>query len=528
MQYTSREDQGGKAAIIRPYPVPSIYANSTDYALKANGITVPLTAYTEDYDYAGLCVTAEPIHFEITLLNGEDIETCSISPRKLNIQPVLDGSKVSFTILKDEYLIIKINGNVKHLVIAIDPEETDVPASSGLGIFNVEHAPYFVNAASDRMGVEERTAAFQRALDNASRYGLDQGSDHQGIVYVPAGVYEIANIVIRSHTAVYLEPGAVLLCTGDASKLKEHWFKDSVGKPVTWWISTAFQSEHIHLYGRGTFDGNGAELSAAGMINNLVVPIATHAFRMEGLTVRNASAWAITPIRSRQLSFTNLKMFNSLHMGENDGIDVCESQEVTVRNAIGIGLDDPFSTKTWGETTDIASGAWRWPGDPQPVADVLFEDCLAWTVCYGFKVGQGVMQNQERIIFRNCVVYDAAVGFGIHHKYGLAEAKQICFEHMEVENIQYMNDDNSAWMTLFIVDGNGRGVGPVSDVAIRHVKVYNPGRGSGRLQGTGGAMVSRVTFEQVMMPGAKWPAKSLSEMNIQPNTYAQEVTILFE
>lgn len=527
-QLVMNAQQGEDMAEIRPYPVPAIYSGSAEYALSANGIPIPLTAYTEDYDYAGLSVSQGGICYELTLLDGEAIHACSVSPKKLNINPVMAGNKAMFTVPEHAYLIIDINGRGKRLVIAADPEETGVPEASGEGIFNVTHSPYDIKPTVEPNEVNVRTASLQQALDDASLYGTRRGNGIQGIVYIPAGVYYISNVVIRSHTAVYLEPGAAVISTGSASELEEHWFKDSVGKPVTWWISTAYRSENIKLYGRGTFDGNGEALSDSGMINNMIVPIGTSRFCMEGLTVRNSSAWTVTPIRSNKLSFSDLKMFNSLHMGENDGIDICESQEVIVKNAIGIGLDDPFSTKSWGEATDIASGKSKWPGEPEPVVDVLFEDCLAWTVCYGYKVGQGVVQNQERITFRNCVVYDAAVGFGIHHKYGTAEAKQIRFEHMEVENIHYMNDDNSAWMTLFIVNGNGHGVGPVSDVTVRHVQVYDRGKGSAKLQGVEGAQVTNVTFDHVMMQGLNTPAASMSDLNIHIHEFYRKVTILPE
>ncbi|WP_251037441.1 hypothetical protein [Paenibacillus albidus] len=66
---------------------------------------------------------------------------------------------------------------------------------------------------------------------------------------------------------------------------------------------------------------------------------------MDGIVIRESAAWAVMPVRSNDLKFTNLKMFNSLGMGENDEIDVVESQDVEVRHSIGIALDDPYSTK---------------------------------------------------------------------------------------------------------------------------------------------------------------------------------------
>jgi hypothetical protein len=525
---TVMDNQGMGAAEIHPHPIPQIYERSAEYALTANGVSIPLTTYTRDYDYASFSMTAGKVTYELTLLEDVEITTCSISPVKLNILPHLEGNKITFTADQDEYLIVSINNRDKRLVIAADPAETDKPAASGEGIFNVGLEPYPVMQRAAQTEIADRTAVIQQALDDASRYGTAIGNGAQGIVYVPAGVYFISNLVINSHTAVYMEPGSVFISTSCTSELQEHWFKDSVGKPVTWWISTAYNSKNIKMYGRGTIDGNGEALSSNGMINNLLVPVATSNFRLDGLTIRNSSAWAITTIRSKELSFINLKMFNSLNMGENDGIDVCESQQVVVKNAIGIGLDDPFSTKAWQQTTDIASGKVGWPGEPEPVVDVLFEDCVAWTICYGFKIGQGVLQNQENITFRDCVVYDAAVGFGIHHKYGSAEVKHITFENMEIENISYMNDDNSAWMTMFIVNGSKLGIGPITDVKVNNIKVHDKGKGSAKIQGVQGVQITDVTFQNVYMPGEKKAAINLLDMNFLIREFCSGVTILPE
>jgi hypothetical protein len=522
------EHQGKGISEVYPYPLPEIYNTSAEYALTANGVSIPFTTYTKDYDYASFSVSAGQVTYELTLLNDAEISTYTISPLKLNISPIITGNKMTFIVDRDEYLIIRVNNREKRVVLAADPGETDVPSATDEGVFHVTRGPYDIVPAAAKTGIQVRTAAIQQALDDASQYGTSHGNGAQGIVYIPAGTYFISNLVIKSNTAIYLEPGSVLISTSNMSDLKEHWFKDSVGKPVTWWISTAYESTNIKIYGRGTIDGNGEALSENGMINNLLVPIATSAFSVDGITIRNASAWAITTIRSKALNFVNLKMFNSLNMGENDGIDVCESQQVVVRNTIGIGLDDPFSTKAWKETTDIASGKVCWPGDPEPVVDVLFVDCMAWTICYGFKIGQGVMQNQENITFRNCVVYDAAVGFGIHHKYGTAGAKHITFENMEIEHISYMNDDNSSWMTMFIVNGNQLGIGPITDVKVKNIKVYDKGRGSAKIQGTKGAPITNVKFQNIYMPGQEKAAASLADMNFLIRDFNSGIMILPE
>jgi hypothetical protein len=90
---------------------------------------------------------------------------------------------------------------------------------------------------------------------------------------------------------------------------------------------------------------------------------------------------------------------------------------VVVRNSIGISLDDSFSTKTWPASEGISV---KYPGSPQALNNVTFTNNLAWTDCYGFKVGQGVWEEQQNVRFEGGTVYDAAVGLGVHHKVSVA------------------------------------------------------------------------------------------------------------
>lgn len=520
-------------ATIHTYQPSVRYTNSANYTLKANGVVVPVVKGFSDYDYAHFSMSEGPVTYELTILNTDKVHEYSISPKKLGIQAEkVEGKTITFTTQSDEYLIVTMNNRQTRMVIAADPMETDVPASSGNGIFNVTAAPYHVvSSGTPGSGVSTRTAAIQQAIDDASQYGTLQGDGRQGIVYIPAGSYYIGNLVLKSNTAVYMEPGATFIGTGKTVDYKEHWFKDSMGRPATWWISTAFQSENIRIYGRGTLDGNGQALhddkttNGKGMINNLIVPIATSNFVMDGILIRESSGWAVVTVRSNDLTFTNLKLFNSLGMGENDGIDICESQDVVVQNAIGISLDDPFSTKAWKEDTDIASGKVPWPGNPEPVQNVLFEDTIAWTICYGYKIGQGVMQDQSNIVFRNGVVYKAAVGFAIHHKYGTGVVSDVRFESMDVEDISGSNEDNSAWMTLFTVNGGNHGVGPIQGVTVKNITVRDAGESFAKIKGVEGAMITDLLFENVYMPGSSTPARTLNEMNFLNKEYYSGVTI---
>ncbi|WP_308298994.1 glycosyl hydrolase family 28 protein [Streptomyces sp. GESEQ-35] len=487
---------------VEAYPVPSIYPASTDYRLTVNGTSVPVTKYT-GYDIAQLSLGTGTAVIAVTKTNNTNIGAYSISPQKLGIAGSVSGSTLTFTVQNDEYLIVKLDGR-PNLVIAADPAQSDRPASSGTGIFNVQSPPY---SAQPNTGAYT-TTAFQNALNDAAAYGSANGT--QGIVYVPAGVYTLGNLYLRSNLAFYLAPGAVLRYTGDRDHYVVNGHKNSQGRDLTWFISTRYSSKNIKIYGRGIIDGNGqAALAPDNLGVNLLAPVYTSGFTVDGITFRESSSWAVIPLRSSDMTFRDIKMFNRFDMGENDGIDVMESTGVTVDHAIGIGLDDPFSTKTWAEGVDIYNTV---PGSPRPLENVTFNDLVSWTYCYGVKVGQGVFQSQNEVTFQHAVVYDAAVGIGVHHKYGTAGATNIKFDDIDIERLSFKNDDNRTWLAM--MTGNTQGIGPVTGVTISNVKVRNAGITAARVNGLPGAPITGVALRNIVMPGSTAPATTLSQVNL--------------
>ncbi|WP_113702077.1 glycosyl hydrolase family 28 protein [Nonomuraea lactucae] len=503
---------GAAEAPLQIYPVPSIYPASADYRLTANGRTVPVTRYP-GYDIAQFAMGSGTATISVTKINNTNIGSYRISPAKLNIAGSVSGSTLTFTVPNDEYLIVKVDGR-RQLVLAIDPAETNRPPSTGTGVSNVARPPYNAKPGTDAYS----TAAFQTALNDAAAWGSANGK--QGTVYVPAGVYTLGNLYLRSNVALYLEPGAVLRYTGERAHYDVHWRKVSQQRDITWFISTRYSSRNISIYGRGTIDGNGrAALQPGNLGVNLLTPIYTTGFTVDGITFRESSSWAIMPTRSSDMTFRNMKIFNRFDMGENDGIDVMESTDVTVKHAIGIGLDDPFSSKTWTSNTDLFR---KVPGDSRPLRDVVFDDLVSWTFCYGVKVGQGVFQPQENVTFRHVVVYDAAVGIGIHHKYGTANATGIRFEDIDIERLSFSNDGNRTWLALWIDSG---GVGPVKDVTLARVRVRDAGTTPARINGQPGAPITGVRLDTIVMPGATAPATTLQQMNLSNLSHHGPITI---
>ncbi|MBQ8383115.1 MAG: hypothetical protein IJX47_07930 [Clostridia bacterium] len=528
-------EQGGTALApgastdrVQTYPMPACYSASTVYSLTVDGIEVPVYAYKNDYDYAEFSLKEGPV--EVTVTVKESVRTASISPKKLELAGEKSGKTYTFTLEKDEYLILRIN-NLKRLVICCDPAETDVPDKTAKNVFYVLDDAY----RADNTGKALSTGSLQKAIDDAAAYAEKNGG--AGIVYVPAGVYRSGTLAIKSNVHLYLEGGAVIRATGDGDDYIPRGYKNSIGKPATQLIYTynskiydpyheAFDSPennltptNIKIYGRGALDANGDVMENEGILMMTIGIFNADGVTVDGITCRDTNIWSVVPCYSEDLTFTNLKLLNSLGMHENDGIDINGCQNVVVKNSIGIALDDPYSTKTYAGGQELFEAV---RDGATPCDEVLFEDCISWTICYGFKVGQGAFYDHKNITFRDCVVYDAAVGLGVHHKYGGAAFYGILFENIDIEALNNgPNDGHRTWVHIQCNTGSSvAGVDPVSDVTFRNINVRNKGTTGGKIVGSTNAdypekTVRGIVFEDIYMPGSNAPAATLEQLDLQ-------------
>ncbi len=494
--------------VLQNYPMPSIYTASSVFSLQANGSNVPVISYVGDYDYAQFSFSGS-VNIEVTA--SENISSFSISPMSKYIKGTVSGKKLSFTLTTSTYVIVKIN-NLKKIVIAADPLETDIPASSGPGIYNVTSSPYNANSTGNAMA----TAAIQKAIDDAYQAG-------GGTVFIPAGVYKCSNLTLKSNVTFYLAGGAVIVGTGKGEDYRNDFRKDSRNADGTYFIRTAVDSSNITVRGRGTIDGKGIEMrerkmtappathkQGEGFLNNLLVPNQTSNFTFDGLILRDAGFWMFMVVRSDNVKITNYKGFQDLYKIENDALDINESQNVLVQYAIAISDDDTFSTKTWpqkGMSKD-------WPGAIEHLENVVFEYCFAWTRCVAFKIGMGICTPQIGVTVRNSYVYQSARALLVDHGYTsntLPEegwARTITFENIDIERVG-INQFGNYWLGVSTSTS-----GNVSSVLLRNINVRETGTQKSRLSGnvTNGGIIDGVTFTDVYVGGQL--ATTVDDLNI--------------
>jgi polygalacturonase len=502
-------DAGGS-----PIASPSLYNSSTVFSLTANGKTIPVTAFSNQYDYAAFTMEGSLCELKVSRLDGKPIETSSISPLSQHITGRLSNNDLSFAVPKPEYVVVAVD-KLKRLVIAIDPPETDAPPPSGRGIYNVTARAY----GADPNGRASSTAAIQKAIDDAAG-----DATRRGVVYVPQGLYLASNLQLKSNVSLYLETGAVLRCSGTRDEFATRFEKESVHLQGTWFISTAGGSSNVRIFGRGTIDGNGKAMSKnLHLLVHLVVPMDCSHFTMDGPILRDSGLWGTVIARSDHVLLQNTKHFNFLDMGEDDGIDICESRDVLLRHVLAISLDDSFSFKTWTQGTDVAR---YWSGHPEPLRAVVLDDCFAWSRCFAFKVGAGVNQPMSDITVRNSVVYDAAHGIGISHSYGSADVRNVLFDTIDIERCTCECLGRS-W-ARFVIDKRKAGdmAGNVFDVRLHNIIVRDAGTKPVPIEGLSEQnMIHGITFDRIYMPDQTVPAASLEQLGVNKTKFADEISI---
>lgn len=90
-----------------------------EFSLTANQKPVEVKAFTH-YHYVTLDISGKT---EINLTSGSPVQSCEISPRNLGIENSISGNKVSFTLDKPGYVMVRINDAERFFVFAEEPEK---------------------------------------------------------------------------------------------------------------------------------------------------------------------------------------------------------------------------------------------------------------------------------------------------------------------------------------------------------------------------------------------------------------------
>lgn len=459
----------GAADQVTIYPAPAGEEMSTNFAVTVSGKALPVyvakvasadpalrwKAMDDKTNSANYFDKAAFGYFDlqgsatVTVTCLQDITSAKVLPTSFGITPKVQGRTLSFTIAQPRHLTIEVNGNwVNSLHLFVNPPETNAPSPND-----------------------------------------------PNVIYFAPGIHEIGSLEVSSGKTVYVAGGAVVR---GVIKPEEKFSISGYSGLRTYQPTLRLRGNNITLRGRGIIDGSHSTTHARNLVHvqgtNLV---------LEGVILRDSSTWTVPVRRCENLRISNLKLIG--YRANSDGIDICNSRNVTVEGCFIRTLDDLIVIKS-----DKGQGE---------VRGIVARNCVLWNeVAHALSVGAELRENVSDVLFTDCdVIHDKGREWTLRvYHCDAALISNIRFENIRIEESKRLI---SSWIGKAVWSRDAER-GRIQDVSFKNIAaVSDPLRIE--LKGfDAGHAVEKVAFENVRVNG-----RPLTGADVKTNEFVRQVTV---
>lgn len=336
------------------------------------------------------------------------------------------------------------------------------------------------------------TAAIQRAIDHCAAQG-------GGTVYFPPGRYLTGTLVLRSHVALWLEGGAVLL---GSTRLEDYpelvpEFRSYTDCYTNKSLIYAEKAEQIAILGRGVIDGQGKAFSGSYLRRPYLIRLVEcRGVRLRDVSLQWSPMWTVHLLASDDVLIDGVRIQTLPPVNRNnDGIDVDSCQDVRIANCHIQTQDDALVLKSTS---------------PRPCRNIAVTNCFLSSHCNAFKLGTESVGGFQNIVMSNCVIAETRLA-GI----ALETVDGGDFDGVSISNVSMRDVRGTA---IFIRLGNrGRsywiarpgddaqdappppGIGRMRNILISNVQASGIGPTGCSITGLPGAPVEGVTLSNVRL-----------------------------
>jgi hypothetical protein len=456
------------ASAVVIYPAPPDEEMSPDYTVSIDGRAVPVYAAkvapadttrrwkamddkknSADYfEKAAFCYFDMAGPVRITVTSARPVESAVILPGSFNVKPVVNGNTVTIDLSQPRHLTLEINGDyVNSLHLFANPPEKDAPSP-----------------------------------------------DDPNVIYFGPGIHEITHMEVGSGKTVYVAGGAVVRGVIGPD---EKFGISSYSGLRTYTPTLVLKGSNITLRGRGIIDGSRSTTHA----RNLVV-VDGQDIRLEGVILRDSSTWTIPVRRSDRVHISNVKLIG--YRANSDGIDVCNSRDVTIEDCFIRTLDDLIVVKTFK--------------DQGPAQRIVARRCVLWNeVAHALSIGAELRENVDDVLFEDCdVIRDKGREWVLRvYHCDSARISNVRFENIRVE-------ESRRFMSLWIGQASwSRDAerGTIRDITFRNISLRGKPviefRGFDREHDIAGVLIENVTVD----------GRPLTAGEVRSNEFVSQVVV---
>ena len=383
----------------------------------------------------------------VTVRCPEAIQSAKVLPSFCGITPTIQGKSLSFTLSKPRLLTIEINGDwVRSLHLFANPPEADAPKPGD-----------------------------------------------PNVLFFGPGIHEVSHRVVTNNQTVYVAGGAIVRAVIGS----EEPFQISGYSGLRTYSPTfVLRGTNITFRGRGIIDGSHCTTHARNLVQ-----VQGKDITLKGVILRDSSTWNLPIRQSERVHVKNLKLLG--YRANSDGIDICNSRDVTVEGCFIRTLDDLIVVKT-----DKGQGEAR---------RIVARDCVLWNeVAHALSIGAELRENVDDVLFTNCdIIHDKGREWTLRvYHCDSARISNVRFENLRIEESAQLI---SLWIDkAFWTRDSERG--HIDGVAFKNIwAVADPLRVE--LHGFDEAhAVENVVFEGVVVNG-----KPLSPTDVKTNAFVRNV-----
>ena len=457
------------AGTVRVYPAPAGEELSKDFSVKVEGKEAPVyvakvapaapalrwkamddKAHSADYfEKASFAYFDMQGAVAVTVTCPEVIQSVKVLPSSLKIRPAVQGKSLSFGLAEPGNLTIEVNGRwVEALHLFADAPEADVPKPGD-----------------------------------------------PDVIYFGPGIHEVSHLAVSNNQTVYVAGVAVVRAV---IRTNEPFNISSYSGLRTYSPTFLLRGNGIKFRGRGIVDGSLCTTHARHLVQ-----VQGKDILLEGVILRDSSTWTIPIRRSERVTVKNVKLLG--YRANSDGIDICNSRDITVEGCFIRTLDDLIVVKT-----DQGQGEAR---------RIVAKDCVLWNeVAHALSIGAELRENVDDVLFASCdVIHDKGREWTLRvYHCDSARISHVRFEDIRIEESPRLL---SLWIGKAVwTRDNERG--HIDGVVFKNISATaNPLRV--QLQGFDEThLVENVLFQDVVVNGA-----ALAAADVKTNAFVKEVIL---
>jgi Glycosyl hydrolases family 28 len=192
-------------------------------------------------------------------------------------------------------------------------------------------------------GVTYDTEAIQKAIDACAGTG--------GSVILAPGQYVSAGLTLRGHMTFYLEKGAVLLGGTNAVDYPVIMPDNTPAKANCRSLLYACKADDLIIDGEGELDGRCKQVNMSGresMRPSLLRVFQSRNVAVRNITLRNPRMWTQVYSECDNLLIDHVTVDAPPDCPNLDGMDICDSRDVIIRNCDVRSEDDSICLKSHG------------------------------------------------------------------------------------------------------------------------------------------------------------------------------------